>query len=292
MKKCIVSVSSIFIVIILLLTSFSLYAKPVQTGSSDDELDQQQTLVDTVSSIYGNVSIVQSFSPSFPILTRVQLYVSRYGNVSSDLRVYIKNSRTSETILTESYVSQDNISGYEPEWITFDFEDIEVDSDETYYLFCDTESGDEDHYYLWYGTNLNPYELGVKYITTNNGISWIQKPNDDCAFKTFGSGPILDLKYVVSDKFNQIEIGIENSGTSSADQIKITSSFPDGFVLKKWFENKVNSSLDPGHKLIVKVSPIIGIGPATLHIDIWAENAQRIETSKDLLLLFFYIYVF
>ena len=289
-KKRVLSV----LLVTLLCLSISISSIPGLENSdqNDDQLDQSQVNVDTVNVFYGNISFVQSFRPAFPKLMRVELFLARYGDFSGDVRVCIKDSRTSDTVLAEVVVSADVIPRFEPEWILFDVGDVDVEIDESYYICCETVSGDEDHYFLWYGTNLDGYERGLKYVTVDGGVTWEQRPNDDCAFKTYGAGPILDIIYVVSDSYNTIEIGLKNTGTSEAHNIKVTSFFSEGIILKDWFEYKLNDSLAPGHELRVDVYPVIGFGPAILKIDVWSENAQSIEISKDLFMLLFYVYIY
>ena len=292
MEKVKMVLISFFIVMILMCSTVTISSQNIQSDSFDDQLDQSQVNVDTVNVFYGNISFVQSFRPAFPKLMRVELFLARYGDFSGDVRVCIKDSRTSDTVLAEVVVSADVIPRFEPEWILFDVGDVDVEIDESYYICCETVSGDEDHYFLWYGTNLDGYERGLKYVTVDGGVTWEQRPNDDCAFKTYGAGPILDIIYVIGDSTKNIQIGIRNKGTLAAESVKVTSSFEGGLLFTRWFEYEFNGSLAPGHELRVDVSPVIGFGPTTLYIDVWSENANSIEMENiEIFLLFYYIYV-
>ncbi len=276
-----------------LATAFSIPVESNDESLAKDELDVDQSYSNSVDRIYGDIVIGQSFSPTLPELTRVELYLSKRGEITSNFRLYIKESRTSETILTQTSVSADSIPSVDRIWVMFDFADIDVDTEKTYYIFCTTDSGDEDSYYEWYQSNLNRYAEGIKYVSSDNGETFLEELNSDCTFRTYGSGPILNVEYVISESWNSIEVSIKNKGTSAADNIKVTTSFSRGLSLmvRDWFEYKSNTSLSPGHELHVNVDPVIGFGATTMKIDVWSENAQRIIESKHVFLFLFYIYI-
>lgn len=284
---------SVILLFMLLATAFSISGKSIEKPLANDELDIDQSYSNSVDRFYENIIIGQSFRPSLPELTRVELFVSKRGDITSDFRLYIKETRTSETILTQTSVSSNMIPTVDRAWIMFDFADIEVDTEKTYYIFCTTDSGTEESYYEWYQSNLNRYNDGLKYVSDDNGETWLQEVNTDCSFRTYGAGPILHVEYVTADSWNTIEVSIKNEGTSTAENIKVTSSFSKGlsFMIKDWFEYQSNTSLAPDHELHVSVSPVIGFGATTMNIDIWSQNAQRVEHSRPVFLFLFYIYI-
>ncbi len=281
----------ILLFINLLVSAFTFTGQSNNDSLADDQLDQTQENADTVDYFYQDIVVAQSFQPELPKLTRIELYLLKYGNISSDLTLFIKDAITGGTVLTQAVVSKHEIPENESVWILFDVEDIDVEADTSYYIVLKTASGDEDRYYQWYGTNLNGYNNGLKYISNDSGVIWKQFSSADCAFRTYGSGPVLQIDYITGDSWNQIEIGIYNNGTSEAQQIKVTSSISGGFLLRNWFEYEANTSLMPGHQLRVDVYPIIGIGPATINVDVWSNNANRIKMSRDIFMFLFYIWV-
>jgi len=281
---------SIISILLFSLLSTSFIIPLSSTSISDDELDQQQTQVNSVEFIYNESMIAQSFRPTLPELTRIQLYISKQGEISSNFTVEIKESLMEEPI-AEVSIPSENVPTIEPQWLTFDFSNFEITQEETYYIIGKTGSGDLENYYKWYTSSIDAYENGLTYITNNSGRTWEQISSMDCTFKTYGAGPILDIVYINGGPGNKISIGIENIGTSQATNVKVTGSFTEGLMFKKWFEYTLNHSIEADELAAIELSPVIGLGPATFNINVWSEKAATVEKTTYIFMLIFYVYI-
>ena len=282
----------VYILIILLVdTSFILNISADNTSNTleNDKIDQEQNQFNNAKLVYNQTMIAQSFTPTLPKITRIKLFLAKQGDISSDFTLIIKDKLTGP-IITEVSIPSNNIPNIQPEWIEFIFPEITSNS-EFYYFLCKTDSGDQENYYEVYCTTLNSYNNGIAYLTDDGGTTWLQDSNIDFTFKTYGSGPILNIEFIRGLPKGVISIGIKNIGTSNADNMKISAIFSGGFMLKNFYEIYPNISLETDHELHAEISPIIGFGMTTLEIYIYADSANLVETSKDVFILLFYIYI-
>ncbi len=281
------------IILIILITNTSLIltisADTTNNTNQNDKIDQEQNQYNYAEFIYNQTQIAQSFTPTLPKITRIKLYISKQGDITSDLTMIIKDKITGPTI-TEISIPSENIPNAQPEWIEFNFTDIITES-ELYYFLCKTDSGDLNNYYQIFCTTTNSYTNGIAYLTDNNGETWLQESNKDFTFKTYGSGPILNIEFIRGLPGGRMTIGIKNIGTANADNIKITTIFNGGIMLKKYFEIYPNISLEPDHELHTEISPLIGFGMTTMNLYIYSDTAKPVETDKEVFIFFFYIYV-
>ena len=259
---------------------------------SDDEIDQQQTQIGSYARIYNETHVAQSFIPTLPILTRIEIYLSKSGSITSDITLIIKESRDGPS-LEQVSVSSDKVKLNEGEWIEFDFPDLEVERGERYYIYCRTDLGDEDNCYKWYGSILDNYEEGFKYVSNNSGTSWEQY-SEDCTFITYGAGPIPEITYVVGGVGPKIDIGVKNTGNSEANIIKITAEFSGGIIIRDFYTERLDTTLEPDGEISVSISPIIGLGHSFVKISVWWElfdKIKSVDVTEEIWLLFFYTYV-
>ena len=92
--------------------------------------------------------------------------------------------------LTAKTISADQISK-KKKWVSFDFDDITVTPEETYYIVCRSTGGDADNAYCWLFDYDNPYTRGIAWQSDNSGTTWYDleeyadlKEIDFC-FKTY-----------------------------------------------------------------------------------------------------------
>ena len=129
--------------------------------------------------------MAQSFVPCYKALTRVELMiVKRYS--PGGFTVSIKSDLNSEN-LTGVYLSSDEIAE-DMSWKNFDFTDIEVTPNQTYYIVCTSENTQDENMYYWYFGIYNSYINGCAWVYHN---SWKVLtaggfPEIDLGFKTFG----------------------------------------------------------------------------------------------------------
>ena len=192
-----------------------------------DRIDQQQTEANKSMKIYGNKWFAQSFTPTEDKITRIKLKLGKIERKSiycgllarerwlkkfferffdrwkkpKELVVSIRDSLNGEdlAIATISFEKVINNS-----WIEFDFNDIYV-INETYYIVCHTNEGNEKNCYLWFCSDENPYRNGSMYFSLD-GIEWEKNENIDFCFQIFGKDKDADN----ITNYWAIIIGIEN----------------------------------------------------------------------------------
>ena len=147
----------------------------------DDDIDQSQTTYVEESvlpigqiidgEVIANVWVAQSFIPQKETLTRVFLYMGRNSSTNYSLNLSIRKYLSGDD-LTNINVSADQIPTDIFDWVEFDFHDIPVRVNETYYIITHTENV-SDNVYIWAANNQNiSYPNGCAWISLDEGNSW------------------------------------------------------------------------------------------------------------------------
>ena len=72
------------------------------------------------------------------------------------------------------------------DWVEFNFNDISVTPENSYYIVVKTTDGNTFNGYRW-GFHYNtPYTRGSFYRTINAGVTWSEYYYYDFCFKTYG----------------------------------------------------------------------------------------------------------
>jgi len=168
---------------------------PADVSTYEDAVDQAQTTNYTGNITVGyvnfggglvNCSVGQSFIPAKKILTRVQIYMAKNPNSTLPCNLAVRDNLTEETLVYAT-MSPPAFSDY-PNfgWVEFNFDDIPVTINTTYYLVLWTENATGSFYYAS-GSDGNPYPNGSAYWTLDDGQNWSLLGNEsDAAFKTYG----------------------------------------------------------------------------------------------------------
>ena len=199
--------------------------KTITINIPTEQLDQQQTTQNNDYSTYSNNWIAQSFKPTLGTLTRVDLYIGKDGSPPTDLVVSIRSSITGVDLTTISKSSFE--ISYSLNWIEFDFDDISVTPEETYYIILRTSGGNNFNSYNWGFGYYDPYSRGAFWKSSSSGASWTQYSYYDFCFKTYGepagppepilaySPPSYDFGNLLEGTTTQTTFQIWNSGTGT-----------------------------------------------------------------------------
>ena len=147
----------------------------------DEYIDQQQTQhVSSGFDINYDQFVAQSFRPSVQRLSKVDLKLFLYGGVPDyELEFSVREELDGNDLVTVTKEVGEVING----WNEFDFSDLQVEIDQTYYLVCEGDGGlGGDPFYCWYFSDTNPYNRGMVHIF--NYGNWHSVPGSDCCFKT------------------------------------------------------------------------------------------------------------
>lgn len=284
-------ISNIIILIILLINFSGVSSKNV--NPSDDEIDQKQTMTSGKEYIYSDHWKAQSFKPTTQILTRIELYITKIGNISSDIEIIIKNSFTGQN-LTNYSIPSSEIS-YSPNWFEFNFPNISTIPNNWYLIIFKTESGDINNSYIWYQSYGDFYTRGEKYYSNNKGLKWYQNLNIDFCFKTYGKNKPseLEISYIVGESRSCIKYGIKNIGKGIIKNLQVDINISGGFIISNQkYTESFNIPLYSDETMDQMIFPIIGIGRSQITITVNSlQTSEPKSKTVNALFLIFYIYI-
>ena len=283
-------ISVILILLLVLMLSFN-PASSKNTNLSDDQIDQEQTEATGKDYIYSDHWKAQSFKPTTRTLTKIQLYINRLGDITSDFEISIKESISGPS-LTSLSVPYTEIPLTNPEWIEFNFNDINITVDQTYYIICKTNTGDQSNSYNWYESSDDPYERGIKYFSDESGENWQQTPENDFCFKTYGQKLEVNIPYIKGGFGWNIYYGLENIGTTEISNLSVYFAFSSGLILTgKTRTDNINQTIPPSEILDNTLSPVIGFGPTEITITVYSPELPATSKTAQAFLFLFSIYI-
>ena len=150
-------------------------------------LDQHQELHNGEVGIHQGVLFAQSFQPSTTPLTKVIIKIKKVLIINEPLIVSIRKNLTgTDMIVLPLLGSQIPFNTF---WVEFDFKDIEVEIDKTYYLVVRSTSS-QSYWWLRQSNNTgDPYKRGQTWQSVDNGLHWESLNDDnffvDCTFQTY-----------------------------------------------------------------------------------------------------------
>ncbi|KYK21127.1 hypothetical protein AYK21_05190 [Thermoplasmatales archaeon SG8-52-2] len=189
----------IFIMMLLITTAISAAGNINQKVTSIEKspvifqplgggLDQQQTNQEGQGLIIlPSQWLAQGFKPTVEKLAAVQLFIFKHDNPQAGIEIFVSirdSINGSDLVLTS--VSADQVEDYK--WVTFNFPEINVTPEKTYYIVCRSDGGSGTDVYCWfYGSN-NPYDRGDAWVSLDQGENWdkiVNYNNPDFCFKTY-----------------------------------------------------------------------------------------------------------
>ncbi len=292
------------------------YCLEKEINTIGDELDQYQATTPNAAlpvgrlavneSIIFNVSVAQSFIPQKEMLTRVELYIGRNETTTYSYVVAIRKHLTEENLAITS-VSADKIPVVENitdfEWIEFDFADLLVTINQTYYIVAYTANASENFYYWAANNNSESYPHGCAWISLDGGDTWTNestaaeykenwingysplnyKDNTwDMNFKTYGR-EAYNLETQIKGGIG-VNLVIKNTGPGDAEDIDYNITVTGGLL------GMINVSVGDTIEMIEAdqqtkkgTGLFLGLGP----IEIKATADIDEITAKGFVILFF-----
>ncbi len=231
----------LLVVIILVLTGLGASAFPyntqwkqndITTTLKGDVLDQSQPAMDWFGPVgrcplvsgAPNYILAQTFKPTMPALTRVELMLAKNSTTTYDYNVAIRSALDGVDLASAS-IPAEQITTENFSWIEFDFPDIGVTPGDTYYIVSYTTNA-SDNWYAWGLKMGDVYLNGTIYYSIDDATTWLEEPGGDMTFNTYGrenappNAPTIDG--TIKGKF-----GVEYSYTFAADD-------PDGDDVYYW----------------------------------------------------------
>ncbi|MBS3749557.1 MAG: PKD domain-containing protein [Candidatus Thermoplasmatota archaeon] len=171
---------------ILLVFSLFLTLQYPVIGFDEDELDQYQKLWNGGIGVGYPDMLAQSFVPTDNLLTRVEINMYKAQQTKHNISVAIRNNLSGPN-LVEFSLSSDAIPS-SGGWVEFDFTDLQVIINETYYIVLIPEGTSMS--YVWRGfdsSNFDNYPQGEAWLFTGGEWSDDDFLIQDWTFKTYKS---------------------------------------------------------------------------------------------------------
>jgi len=136
----------------------------------------------------GDWAGAQSFTPTTNLVTKVDVYLRKFGNPEFDLTVELRENSPDGTLI-ESIIFLPEQVPSDWEWITIDFQNFSVESGTEYFIVCPpAPSGVTTSFgYEWAYAFGNQYDDGSFWFTRDGGDLWRDLPDVyEFAFRTYG----------------------------------------------------------------------------------------------------------
>ncbi len=140
--------------------------------------DQKQTEhISTGFQINPPFQNAQEFKPTRNNLTAVAIEMFKFNEPPAGLQITVSIRDSLNGSDLTSKTRDADIIKYKGTWVLFDFEDINVTPEVTYYIICSGGGGDADNTYAWlFGVN-NSYDRGVAWASDDDGDTWTDMEN-------------------------------------------------------------------------------------------------------------------
>ena len=148
-------------------------------------LDQYQDIYTAGDTITYTQNAGQSFKPTVSKITRVEVLLKRDSGLTSDIKLYLRDSLSGGVLTSLTLDYLDVSSGYS--WVNFDIDDTDVTSGSTYYITLWSSSYSWNEVYQVGYSQYNTYNNGIYYQSRSAGTSWSPRYYNDMCFKIYGS---------------------------------------------------------------------------------------------------------
>jgi len=251
---------------------FSWGQKVNTNRSREDELDQAQEEMNWPLGPVGrfplgdvNYSLAQSFTPQKKVLTRVELYIERNGTTTYPYVVAIRDDLFGED-LTRISVPSTQVEIENFSWVEFDFTDIKLTVNQTYWIVSYT-ANETENWYLW-GLNLSdPYPCGEVAASIDDGKTWETNDTVDLCFRTYGRN-----EYNLEISLPRISFGVAvNFGNGEEfDLVNLTYEITIEGGLLGLINTTIGGDIGniPSRLFIGFNIPVFGLGPISVSITV------------------------
>ncbi len=206
MKKKIIGIVVLMLLATTVVSATNINVKEINNKIVDDEpfeptlfdwfcVDQKQTHTDGFGMMLGPpTTYAQSFTPTKDKLTAVSLYIFKYGTPPDPVHitVSIRDNLTGSDLATKTIDT--SVVSIKYTWVMFDFEDISIIPENTYFIVCSGDAGDTTNVYCWFFSNSSTYSRGEAWYKGNQATDWITLEQvgygADFCFKTYFRKPL------------------------------------------------------------------------------------------------------
>jgi len=156
-------------------------------------VDQKQTVKNGYGlTLYPPTKEAQSFTPTKNKLTAVSLYLFKVGTPldSIQLTVAIRDNLTGSDLATKTIDTNVVTIAGSGTWVLFDFEDISITPESTYYIVCSGTAGNITNNYCWFFSKNDTYTRGNAWEQYYENPWYRMNAIGDFCFKTYFRKPL------------------------------------------------------------------------------------------------------
>ena len=242
---------------------------PLQNGAIDQE---QTTHCGTGMQLRPPLTMAQSFKPSIENLTSVRLCLFKGGTPPDGVEITVSiRDALNGTDLTSKTINTDEVEiKKSATWVNFDFDDIKVTPEETYYIVCIGSDGSDQNCYCWLFDIGDKYPRGEGWWYNETSATWItlwelfefdpQWEEPDLCFKTY----FRDSEICCDGEINLVDM---DPGDERTEYFDIYNCGADGSELSwevvEWPEWGSGWTFTPASG--TGLTPTAG--PATIQVD-------------------------
>lgn len=244
-------------------------------------LDQYQTETGSfVAVLKKDVWVAQSFKPTMTPLVKVRLFIDSDENAEQPLEVSIRKELDGEDL---TYVSiEPNLIPTTRTWVNFEFPDITVEPDETYYIVTRTQNEEEAYYWfqVW-KSDINYYERGNGWWINPSSSTW-ENLDDyyqyfDFCFKTYSyTGREPDLSCSGSLNFEDVPAGGTVMGSFNIENVGDPESLLNWEIAEYPDWGTWSFSLNEGYDITPEDEPL------NIEVTIIADNEQNKDFTGEI----------
>lgn len=215
MKKKIVA-----IVILMLVTTTVVSATNINLKKSNNKIvnpepyeptlfdwwcvDQKQTHTDKYGmQLRPPFICAQSFTPTKDKLTAVSLYIFKHDTPPDPVHITVSIRETLTGVDLATKTIDTSVVSIKYKWVLFDFEDISIIPDNTYFIVCSGDAGNETNVYCWFFSDNDTYTRGEAWWKGSETSNWITLEQAgygaDFCFKTYFKKP-LDRSFTLGNE--------------------------------------------------------------------------------------------
>jgi hypothetical protein len=120
----------------------------------------------------------QEFKPTKDKLTAVALSFFRHEPPTGvEITVSIRDTLNGSDLAVKTEDADKVITKNGETWVLFDFQDISVNPETTYYIVCSANGGLENETYCWFFDINNKYDRGISWWSLDAGSNWFDLEN-------------------------------------------------------------------------------------------------------------------
>ena len=170
-------------------------------------VDQKQTWTDHYGMILMSpTSFAQSFTPTKDTLTAVSIAMFKHGTPPEPvlITVSIRDNLTGSDLATKTIDTSVITIGKNGKWVLFDFEDISITPDSSYFIVCSGNASNATNAHCWFYSNNSTYTRGAAWIKFDDYSGWMTLNETgygaDFCFKTYFRKP-LDISVPINNEY-------------------------------------------------------------------------------------------